>query len=156
MVCEIQMRQGSGEWEAFLADHTPSALDDQLKKLSYDALTSTFQSLSPVTLLNAIPITMPMTHIATVDGKKMDGVAKYPLDAWISSGAPEFTSEKWAMICLLIAERGIGPQQAGTFSNQDTEVFERLFSAASAMKNTIEVARLNGMPNPHLVFGASS
>ena len=23
MVCEIQLRQYSGEWEAFLADHTP-------------------------------------------------------------------------------------------------------------------------------------
>ena len=32
MVCEVQMRQGEGEWEAFLADHTPQALDDQLKK----------------------------------------------------------------------------------------------------------------------------
>ena len=156
MVCEIQMRQGSGDWEAFLADHTPTALDDQLKKLSYDALTKTFQSLAPITLMNAIPVTMPMTHLATIDGKKMDGVAKYPLDAWISSGAPEFTSEKWAMICLLIAERGIGAQQAADFSAQDKEVFEKLFAAASAIKDTIAEAKLKGMPNPNLVFGAAA
>ena len=49
MVCEIQMRTQSGEWEAFLADHTPTALYDQLKKLSYDALSSAFPALSPET-----------------------------------------------------------------------------------------------------------
>ena len=66
MVCEIQMSQNKGEWEAFLADHTPQALDDQLKKLSYEALSRTFQTLKPETLLRAIPVTMPMTHLVTV------------------------------------------------------------------------------------------
>ena len=77
-----------------------------------------------------------MTHLATVDGKKMEGVAKYPLDAWIASGAPEFTKEKWAMICILLAERGKGAAQPGGFSYEDKEVFERLFTVASAMKTT--------------------
>ena len=136
MVCEIQLRQrGDGkDWEAFLADHTPPALDDQLKKLSYDALSKTFQALSPEIIMKAIPVTMPMTHLATVSGKKMEGVAKYPLDAWTSSGAPEFTNEKWCMICLLLAERGRGPTQAGTLSNEDTEVFDKLFAVATTMK----------------------
>ena len=136
MVCEIQFTQGSGQWEAFLADHTPQALDDQLKKLTYDALSNTFQTLSPEVMLKAIPVTMPMTHLATVSGKKMEGVAKYPLDAWIKSGAPEFTNEKWAMICILLAERGKGATQSGAFSNQDAEVFEKLFTVATTMKNT--------------------
>ena len=53
MVCEIQLRQSGGQqWEAFLADHTPQALDDQLKKVSYDALSKAFQSLTPETSLS--------------------------------------------------------------------------------------------------------
>ena len=107
MVCEIQMRQHTGEWEAFLADHTPPTLDDQLKKISYDALSKAFGMLTPETMMKAIPTTMPMTHLATISGKKMEGVAKYPLDAWILAGNPCFTNEKWAMMCLLIAEKGM-------------------------------------------------
>ena len=96
----------------------------------------TFQTLAPGTLLKAIPVTMPMTHLATMSGKKMEGVAKYPLDAWIDSGAPEFTNEKWAMICILIAERGIGATQILGFPLEDKEVFEKLFSTATMMKNS--------------------
>ena len=132
MVCEIQFRQGAGEWEAFLADQTPQALDDQLKKVSYDALSKTFQQLSPAVMLKAIPMTMPMTHLATVGGKKMEGVAKYPLDAWISSAAPSFTTEKWAMMCLLLAEKGLDATKG--FSTEDQEVFEKLFTTASSMQ----------------------
>ena len=134
MVCEIQLRQqGSGQdWEAFLADHTPQALDDQLKKLSYDALSKTFQSLSPETIMKAIPVTMPMTHLATVGGKKMEGVAKYPLDAWIASCAPSFTTEKWARMCICLAEKGTDVTKG--FSVEDREVFEKLLTTASAME----------------------
>ena len=134
MVCEIQMTHCNGEWEAFLADQTPQALDDQLKKLSYDALAKTFQTLTPDTLLKATPITMPMTHLVTVSGKKMEGIAKYPLDQWNNSGAPCFTTEKLAMICMLLAERGKGATQSQAFSNEDKEVFEKLFAAASKIK----------------------
>ena len=79
---------------------------------------------------------MPMTHLATVSGKKMEGVAKYPLDAWVESGAPCFTNAKWAMMCILIAERGIGATQAQGFSIEDKEVFEKLFATASTMKES--------------------
>ena len=137
MVCEIQIRADGGEnWEAFLADHPPSALDDELKKLSYDALSSAFQSVSPEKIMQAIPVTMPMTYLATENGMKLKGVAKYPLDAWIDSGAPEFTVEKWCMICLLLAERGRGAIQAGTVSSNDAEVFEKLFVVADKMEKT--------------------
>ena len=105
MVCEIQLRGGSS-WEAFLADHTPPALDDQFKKISYDALSRAFGSLAPEVMMKAIPMTMPMTYLVTVTGgKKMEGVAQYPIDKWICAGNPTFTNEKWAMICLLIAEK---------------------------------------------------
>ena len=142
MVCEINMlhsSSGPNHWEAFLADHTPPALDDALKALSYEALTQTFHDvcrIKPEAIFQAIPMTMPMTHLATVSGKVMDGIAKYPLDAWTRAEAPCFTSEKWAMICLLIAERAMGPKQAAGFSNEDNEVFQKLFSAASRIKET--------------------
>ena len=94
--------------------------------------------MSPEQILKAIPMTMPMTHLATVDGKKMEGVAKYPLDAWITAGAPEFTSEKWAMICILLAERGKGAEQARSFSMVDAEVFDKLFAVATGIKEEID------------------
>ena len=136
MVCEIQMRAGSGDWEAFLADHTPPALDDMLKKLNFDALSKAFSELSPETIYTAIPMTMPMTHLATAGGRTMAGVARYPVDAWIAADAPTFTNERWAMICLLIAERARQPSLAHSFSLQDMEVFDRMFDTASMMQTT--------------------
>ena len=136
MVCEILMKQEGDVWEAFLADHTPVALDDQLKKLKYEALSLAFGQLAPEMIYKAIPMTMPMTHLHTVNGKKMSGVAKYPLDAWIAAGDPCFTSEKWAMLCLMIAEKGMDASNEKMFSPQDRDVFERLFAVASQMKAT--------------------
>ena len=85
MVCEIQLRGGGsgGDWEAYLADHTPPALDDALKKISYDSLSKAFAIVEPETWYKAIPMTMPMTHLLQRDGKEMQGVAHYPLDAWV-------------------------------------------------------------------------
>ena len=134
MVCEIQMGNG-GEWEAFLADHTPQALDDQLKKISYEALSKSFKTicaLSPEAMLKAIPMTMPMTHFESINGKKMDGVARYPLDAWEAAGNLCLTNEKWAMICLLIAERGIEMTSTDCLNRADAEVFEKLFTISTA------------------------
>ena len=135
MVCEIQL-QAAGDWEAFLADHTPPALDDQLKKISYDALTRTFGLLSPAAMFTAIPMTMPMAHLVTLSGKKMEGVAKYPIDAWVAAGNPCFTKEKWALMCILIAERGKEAAGEYGFPFQDKEVFEKLFTTASTMKDS--------------------
>ena len=136
MVCEIQMRDQEGEWEAFLADHMPPALDDKLKKISYDSLSKAFASLSPETMLKAIPVTMPMTHLTTVSGKKMEGIAKYPLDAWAAAGNPCFTNEKWAMICMMLAEMGQKAVETGEFPPADAEVFGELFVTASTMKES--------------------
>ena len=128
MVCEVQMRGAS--WEAFLAAFTPQALDDQLKKVSYMALSEAFGKMSPETMLKAIPMTMPMTNLETVWGKKMEGVARYPLDAWIDAGNPCFTEEKWAMMCLHLAE--VGTNLKG-ISAEDVRVFENLFTVSSSL-----------------------
>lgn len=133
MVCEILMHDGNGRWEAFLADHTPEALDDQLKKISYEKLSEAFGTISPEFLLRAIPMTMPMTHLVSISGKRMEGVAKYPLDAWAKADAPCFTTEKWAVMCLLLAEAGRDPTKIHGISREDQEVFERLFDIASSM-----------------------
>ena len=145
MVCEIQMRQNSGEWEAFLADNPPQALVDQLKKTSYDALAKTFQQLSPEIMLKAIPITMPMTHLTTASGKMVEGVAKYPLDDWISVAAPNFTTEKWVMICLLLAEKAMDATMSQGYSTKDKEAFEKLLKTASMLKqfSGAEINRLS-------------
>ena len=61
----------------------------------------------------------------------MDGVAQYPLDAWIGAGNPCFTTEKWCMMCLLLAEKGREVQGA---SARDVEVFEKLFTVATTLQ----------------------
>ena len=99
--------------------------------MSYDALTKAFGMIAPEEMLRAIPMTMPMTHLVTIHGKRMDGVAKYPLNEWISAGNPCFTTEKWAMMCMLLAE--LGPQVEG-ISAQDLEVFDKLFTVATSLK----------------------
>lgn len=132
MVCEIQMN--GKVWEAFLADITPQALDDQLKKVSYNVLSASFKLVTPMDMLKAIPITMPMTHLATVDGKEMVGVARYPLDAWAAVGNPCFTSEKWAMICMLMAEKGLKVTKEG-ITPEEYNALQELFSVSSKMAN---------------------
>ena len=116
-----------------LADHTPQALDDQLKKISFESLSKAFGKVSPATMLKAIPVTMPMTHIMTVGGTRMEGVARYPLDAWLTAGNPCFTVDKWAMVCMCIAERGMDMGANEMFNKEDSEVFEKLFTVSSAM-----------------------
>ena len=128
MVCEIMI---NNDWEAFLADHTPTQLDDQLKKISYDSLSRAFDGLSPEEMLRAIPMTMPMTHLEDINGKKMEGIARYPLDAWITAGNPCFTKEMWAKICLVLVERALGSQ--ADLSEQDAAVFEMLFTVSTSL-----------------------
>merc|ERR1712190_494645 len=108
------------------ADHTPPALDDQFKKIDYDKLTKAFNQLSPEVMLKAIPVTMPMTNLATAGGKTMKGIAKYPIDAWELNGNPCFTSHKWALMCLSLAEVG----RAVALTRDEEKIFEKLFLAA--------------------------
>ena len=129
MVCEVKMGEGQ-QWEAFLAYLTPQALDDQLKNISYTALSRAFAQLNPHDMLRAIPMTMPMTHLATRDGKLMEGIAKYPLDAWEKAGNPCFTSEKWAMLCMRLADVG---KNDGDMTEEDEAVFKNLFTVSSTM-----------------------
>ena len=128
MVCEIKMN--GKYWEAFLADHLPQALDDQMKKVNYDLLSRTFKKLTPQAVFQAIPVTMPMTHLATADGRQMAGVAKYPIDAWEAEKNPCFTSEKWAMICMMMAEKGLGQ---GGITSEEYNAFQDLFNVSSHM-----------------------
>ena len=134
MVCEIQLRNSS--WEAFLADHTPPALDDQFKKIRYDALTQAFSALTPEFMMSAIPMTMPMTYLKVEGGKKMEGVAHYPIDQWMLAGNPTFTNEKWAMMCLMIAEKGKELASSRGLNDRDLEVFDKMFTVSTEMKET--------------------
>ena len=128
MVCEVQMKGSSSGRGACLADFTPTALDDQLKKVSYMVLSSALGKLSPEVMLKAIPMTMPMTHLMTINGKQMEGIAKYPLDAWIKAGNPCFTEEKWAMMCMMLA--AVSTDLKG-IPKEDAMAFESLFTVSS-------------------------
>ena len=86
--------------------------------------------ISPEMMMKAIPMTMPMTHLMTIGGKRMEGVAIYPLDAWIKAGNLCFTTEKWAMMCMLIAENGARMENV---TYDDIRVFEELFTVSTGM-----------------------
>ena len=109
----------------------PDPRDDQLKRLSYESLSKAFGSLEPEEVLKAIPLTMPMTHLEDYNGKQMEGIARYPLDAWIKAGDPCFTKEMWAKVCLALAERALGSQT--NLSEEDADVFERLLTVSTSL-----------------------
>ena len=131
VVCEVLI---ANKWEAFLADQCPTQLDDQLKRLSFEALSEAFGAMEPEDMLKAIPVTMPMTHLEDYNGKRMEGIARYPVDAWIKAGDPCFTSEMWAKICIVLAERAlISPASQARLSNEDADVFERLLTVSTSL-----------------------
>ena len=66
----------------------------------------------------------------------MEGVAQYPVDKWICAGDPTFTNEKWAMICMMIAEKGKELATPQGFNAQDREVFEKMFTVSTVMNQT--------------------
>ena len=130
MVCEVLI---GDSWEAFLADHTPSILDDKLKHASYMALSRAMGQITPEQMFKAIPVTMPMTHLAYYKNKQLDGIAKYPVDAWVKRGNPSFTTERWGMICMALAERALGFDD---LSEKDRNVFEALFTVSTSLAPT--------------------
>ena len=130
MVCEVLI---GNTWEAFLADHTPSILDDQLKKVSYLSLSRAMGKMTPQQMFKAIPVTMPMTHLAYYEGKQLEGIAKYPIDAWVTAGHPSFTTQRWGMICMALAEHALGLDD---LSAKDQAVFEALFTVSTSLAPT--------------------
>ena len=67
----------------------------------------------------------------------MQGVAHYPLDAWNKAGDQCFTKEKWALMCLAIAETGLDlTTNSRYFTQADVEVFENLFTVSTKMKES--------------------
>ena len=83
-------------------------------------------------MMKAIPMTMPMTHLVTHEGRRMEGIARYPLDSWEAAGDPCFTTEKWGMLCMLLSEKGL---DIPNLSQRDREVFEQLFTVATRVKD---------------------
>ena len=139
MVCEIQLNRGEGDdgrWEAFLADHTPTELDDALKKINYEKLSEAFGELTPETMFKAVPMTMPMTYLETQDGRKMKGIARYPIDQWEAQGNPCLTKDKWVMLCLAIAQKGLDK-----FSGVDALMFEKLFEVSEQMSDRLNLSQ---------------
>ena len=60
----------------------------------------------------------------------MAGIAKYPIDAWEVMGNPCFTSEKWAMICMIMAEKG---QRQEGLTEEERTALQDLFLVSNSM-----------------------
>eukprot|EP00975_Prorocentrum_lima_P068781 12922564-Prorocentrum_lima.AAC.1 len=72
MVMEMQMKDGT--WEAFMADHFPDKLDDEIKKV-HEAFYLSAQKLEPEQLKDVLPMSLPMTYLYEGDGEKHFGIA---------------------------------------------------------------------------------
>ena len=104
MVVEMKI---DGEFQAFMSERLPEALDDAIKKRNYECFTKACDALSPQEIYDALPMCFPMTHTITVGGKPFRGVARYPLAAWEAQGAPVMTRASWAKFCMKIAEKDL-------------------------------------------------
>jgi len=71
-----------GVYKAFMSERLPEALDDAIKKKSYDKFQQICSSLTPQEIHDSLPMCFPMTHNIMVNGKTFRGVARYPLAEW--------------------------------------------------------------------------
>ena len=94
MVSEIMV--GNNVWESFLCTRPPPQLMDSIMKRRLDFYTA-LQKLSPKVILDYVPMTYPMTHVAL---KEMPGVAKFPIDQWERDGRPHFNDASWIALAL--------------------------------------------------------
>ena len=130
VVCEVLI---GNTWEAFLADHTPAILTDLLERVSYLALSRAVERLNPQLMFKAIPMTMPMTRWTYYENKEVEVVARFPIDAWVTAGHPSFTTQRWGMICMAIAEQALAFDDLAA---KDREVFEALFNVSKSLAPT--------------------
>eukprot|EP00975_Prorocentrum_lima_P015589 3303676-Prorocentrum_lima.AAC.1 len=56
------MQMKDGTWEAFMADRFPDNLDDEIKKV-HETFYLSAQKLEPEHLKDALPMSLPMTHL---------------------------------------------------------------------------------------------
>ena len=105
MVCEIELNPG--RWEAFLSARLPQALDAALKEgKKHELIKECFDKLNPLDIHRRLPITLPMTHLVTEGGVKLECAARYPIATWNKIPEKiEFTVHTWATICMAIAEK---------------------------------------------------
>ena len=78
-------------------------------------------------------MTMPMTRWTYYENKEVEVVAKFPIDAWVTAGHPSFTTQRWGMICMALAEQALAFDD---LSAKDREVFEALFNVSTSLAPT--------------------
>ena len=105
MVCEVELNPG--RWEAFLSARLPQALDAALKEGGKQALIKEcYDALDPMELHRRMPLTLPMTHLVTEGGVKLECAARYPIATWKKIPDNfEFTVHTWATICMQLASK---------------------------------------------------
>ena len=79
MVMELKI---NGEYQAFVSERLPEALDDAIKGRNYAKFREICGALTPKELYDSLPMCFPMTHTITVNGRPIRGVERYPLLAW--------------------------------------------------------------------------
>ena len=103
MVMEIK----NGEtWEAFMSERLPQPLDDAIKSDQYCTyFFKAAEQMSPEEMFDYIPMRFPMAHLLTHGGRKMKGIAKYPIADWLRSGSPVMTESGWAAFIIAVSKR---------------------------------------------------
>ena len=96
MVMEVQLQDGS--WTAFVSERTPQEPDDAIKGHPAEFYMAA-KDLTPEDLQEAIPMSFPMTHLL----KEFPGIARYPVDAWETAGAPFMSVRSWCKLCMRVA-----------------------------------------------------
>jgi hypothetical protein len=100
--CVMELKIGN-EWQAFVSERLPPALDDEIKGRNYLAFQKACSAMTPQDIYEALPMCFPMTHQLTVNGKIFRGVARYPLLEWEEMGKPVMTQKSWAKFCMKVA-----------------------------------------------------
>ena len=104
--CVVELKVGE-EWQAFVSERLPPALDDEIKGRNYRKFKVACARLTPQEIYNVLPMCFPMTHQLQVNGKPFRGIARYPLAEWTLKGSPVMTQKHWAKFCMKVAENDI-------------------------------------------------
>ena len=107
-----------------MADRLPVELDDAIKGHHAEFYMAQ-KDLTPRELEDILPICFPMTHQLA----DFPGVAKYPIDTWVSEGSPKLTEDGWSDLCMKIALKNL-------------DALHEVFTCAEQLKKKRKVSRV--------------
>ena len=69
---DVALKVGD-EWEACRSTQVPSVIDDTLKHIRWEALSSAYQNMGPEEVFKLLPMVVPETSRLVINGLKMKG-----------------------------------------------------------------------------------